>query len=84
MSERREVMKALEQLKPGLVPEAPASIGAVWIHLSTAALLVDSNAEALRKRVKDLPPGVVRKWGRSVLIHRERFLAWLESSNTAR
>ena len=65
-------------LKPGskCIGEMP-----IYIRIPTAAALLDLSAAAFRKRLSrtDVPSGVVRRWGRSILIHRDRFLAWLES-----
>jgi hypothetical protein len=53
---------------------------AVWVRPATAAQMLDLSPEAFRCRIRrsDLPEGIVRKWGRSVLIHKERLLKWLE------
>jgi hypothetical protein len=52
----------------------------VWIRIPTAAALLDLTPNALKQRLyRQAPPaGVVRRWGRTVLIHRERFLRWIE------
>lgn len=77
-------MKEMSRSSPVLEADPGGSSGrqapvVVWLRLGSAAVLVDSSAEALRKRLNrtSLPPGIVKRWGRSLLIHRERFLAWL-------
>ena len=54
--------------------------GPVWLRLPTAAALIDLSPGALKQRLYRQPPpdGVVRRLGRSILIHRERFLRWIE------
>ena len=55
---------------------------ATWLRIPTAARLIDLSPGALRKRLARLPvpAGIVVRFGSSVLIHRERFLAWIGSS----
>ena len=54
---------------------------AIYWGMATAAKALDMSPEALRCKLRrsNLPPGIVRKWGRSVLLHRERLLGWLEA-----
>jgi len=61
--------------------EAPTP---VWISLAHAAVLIDTTAKALAMRLarSQLPPGIVTKMGRRVLIHKGRFLAFIESAGT--
>jgi hypothetical protein len=57
--------------------EAPTP---VWISLAHAAVLIDTTAKALAMRLArtQLPPGIVTKMGRRVLVNRLKFLAWVE------
>lgn len=52
----------------------------VWLRLSSAAVLVDLTPSALRKKLaRHAPPaGIARRWGGAVMIHKERFLRWLD------
>jgi len=62
-------------------PKAAAAKGErVWLRLATAAELVDLTPAALRKRLARHapPPGVVKRWGGSYFVHRERFMRWLD------
>jgi hypothetical protein len=52
----------------------------VWIRLATAAALIDTSPKALAMRVSrgQVPADIVRRLGRTVLIHRAKLLTWLE------
>lgn len=64
-----------------LQPIDPPAVEAVWIRVETAAALLDLTPEALRCRLRrtDLPPGILKKWGRAVLLHRQRLLDFVET-----
>lgn len=64
------------------VPTLPSTSAAVYLRIASAASLIEGmTPAALRKKIlrSTVPPGVIRRWGRSILIHREKFLAWIES-----
>lgn len=55
--------------------------GPIYLRIRTLARLLDSTPGAIRKRLSrsDLPGGTVKRWGRSMMVHKKRFLEWLES-----
>ena len=56
---------------------------ALFLRLPSAARLIDTTPGALRKRLErtELPPGVVIRKGRTIWVHRERFLKWMEEDS---
>jgi hypothetical protein len=64
-----------------LAPADPEMVKAVWLRLPSAAALVDISPGALKQRILrgQVPATVIRKLGRTVLVHREKFLRWLEA-----
>lgn len=76
-------MKTTLRKLSGTEPAAadPADVAAVWLSPASAARLVDMSTAALRKRLAatQLPAGILRRWGRRILIHKARFLNWLEA-----
>ncbi len=67
-------------LPDGIRKSRPPAEGAIWLRMRSAAQIVDLSPGALRKRLSraEVPPGVMRRWGRTMLLHKERFLAWVE------
>ena len=55
----------------------------VFLSITKAAALIDLTPGALRKKLVRVPPppGVLIRWGRSLFVHRDKFLAWLEQSD---
>lgn len=53
----------------------------VWVRISTAAALLDMTPKAFSMRVSrgQLPAEIVRRFGDSVRVHREKLLAWFEA-----
>lgn len=54
----------------------------VYVRIPSAASLIEGmSSAALRKKLSrsTLPEGIIRRWGRTILIHREKFLAWIDS-----
>lgn len=52
---------------------------AIYIRLKTAAVLIDSTRGALHKRLirNEVPPGVMTRFGKRILIHKQKFLKWV-------
>jgi hypothetical protein len=71
--------------RPALLP-LQADVVPVWISPAAAAATFGMSREAFRAKLRrsKLPDGVVRKWGRSVLLHRERLLAWVDAGGGER
>ena len=59
------------------IPKAP-----IYLSVATAARMLDMSGPALRKRIirGEVPPGIVtRVGGRTIRLHRIRYLDWLDS-----
>ena len=70
-----KLLKLVDDTDP--VPKAP-----VYLSVTTAARLLDMSGPALRKRIirGEVPPGIVtRVGGRTLRLHRIRYLDWLNS-----
>ena len=60
----------------------PISTVPVYLSVATAARMLDMSGPALRKRIirGEIPPGIVtRVGGRTLRLHRIRYLDWLNS-----
>lgn len=77
--------QASDHRKSRPAPARASEEPAIWLRLKSAAALVDLSPGALKQHLYRRPPpsGVVRRFGRAVLIHRERFLNWIEEGNHA-
>lgn len=77
-------MDPINQEQAASQPQATAP-EAVWIRIPSAARLVDMSPAALKMRLSRVTPpaGVIQRWGRSVLIHRENFLKWVSGGANA-
>jgi len=63
-----------------LAPAAPDPEPIYGTMKQTAALVgLSTKALGMRLSRSTLPAGIIVRWGKSVMIHRERFLRWLES-----
>ncbi|MBI4566433.1 MAG: hypothetical protein HY716_17255 [Planctomycetes bacterium] len=80
----RPLLSIAESAPPTAAPKPKALAKGdgerIWLRLASAAELVDLSTGALRKRLNRTPPpkGVMRRWGGSYFIHRERFLKWMD------
>jgi hypothetical protein len=71
--------------EPAVSQPPTTAADAVWIRIPSAARLVDMSPAALKMRLSRVTPpaGVIQRWGRSVLIHREKFLEWVSGGANA-